>query len=444
MIAFIKMRSVRIPYFRIWYSSLFVFLFLATLILTWVSPADLVYQSIRTKTIPNIFSIGGAYALAFVICGFVWSSRIYTNRLVLREIPKAYIPVDYGEVPKKVHKMIKRQWARSALVAWDSRPRDIRKELVDEAQQRRSGDGHIHFRKRRSKMTDSGIIPPTTALSVWGSIAHPGWSSPTSEDLPNLHYPQVVQELPNLIEAKAVSLAPPDPAFVHETSSAQPMNVIPDARVVALLQRPLNMGLRDYMARLDSFNLINPPELAPMFLGQYEQARFSTTPLSEQQFRDLMASFASILSGMTELDPLSIAAELSMVDDYESELSLTPSLRSMSSTIHHRLQEISSDSVSFADQLQRQLRPTMGRRPRSSSTGTVLTAPSRMSRPHTVQPTPSALSLRSQHSFTRTRTGLSNASSTSASLRSAQSVIRLTPESRDPTDLPYQFMFNGT
>lgn len=423
-----RMRSVRIPYFRIWYSSSFIVLFTIAFILTLISPADLVYQSIKNRIIPNVFSIGGAYVLTIVLSLFIWASRIYTNRAVLREIPKAYIPIDVGEVPKAVHRMIIKQWERSAIIAWDAKPRDVREEIKSyEDTSRDRINEHPHQLHRRSGKRPKTLIPPQTALTAWGEMAHPGWSSPASEDLPNLDYHDVIVELPNLIEAKAVSVAPPDPAFANE-GATEDTAAVPDARIVALLQRPPTMGLRDYLSHLSSLGLVNPPSLAPSFLMQYEYARFSSTPLTEPQFRHLMSAFAALLSGMTDLDL-----------DIISMLLASPSSSAASTTSSIRRAYLSSQPPSTESLVHNGLRPPLPRH--QSSTGTVVTAPSRA---RTSWNDVDGRSLESIHSFTRTRTNMSGSSlSASASLRSARSVIRLTPSPHDPRELPYQFDIPG-
>jgi hypothetical protein len=338
-----NMRSVRIPYFRIWYSSAFVTLFFAAFITTIVTPADLVYQNIRNnRNIPNIFSIAGVYVLTIVISLFIWASRIYTNRAILNAIPKAYIPVDAGEVPRRVHRMIVKQWERSAIVAWDSRPRDIREEMQHEEGSDRH-ERHAHPFRRRQHFKDKTIIPPEKALAAWGPISHPGWSSPASEDLPNLEYWRVFIEMPNLIEAKAVSIAPPGPTISQNGNLDPNASSAPDARIVALLQRPSAMTLRDYLDRLASFDLINPPHLAEDFLAQYEYARFSTSALTEPDFRALMATFASILTGMGPLDPTVVEAHL---DERDSSSIFNSSSSSLASEIHHRLSTFSASGPS--------------------------------------------------------------------------------------------------
>jgi hypothetical protein len=398
--------------------------------LTLVIPADIIYQSVRSTNaptnIPNVFIIAGAYLLTIVISLFIWASRIYTNRVVLKEIPKAYIPVDKGEVPRKVHRMIVKQWERSAVVAWDSRPRDIREELAKAQEQ-----DQTTLPKSVKART---VIQPDKANAAWGYISHPGWSSPASNDLPNLEYWRVFIELPNLIEAKAVSLAPPDPTYLQMTTLSPSAGSIPDARIVALLQRPSTCGLREYLERLTSFGLINPKELCDTFVSQYENARFSTSSLTESDFAALMATFSSLLTGMTGLDPAFLAPELG--SSQPSTTSLTSSLNSTASQIHHRLSTFSSSGPT---------RPSSRfTHVRSSSTGTVRTAPSRaFSR--SIYHTPSNASLASEPgTLSRTHSEISQLHelAPSPSRSSMRSVIRLNP-APGPGQLPYYIDYSG-
>lgn len=414
--------AMQIPYFQIWYSTSFIILFTITSILALISPADLIYQSIRNQNIPNVFSIGGAYILTIVLCLFIWASRIYTNRAILKEIPKAYIPIDVGEVPRKVHRMIIKQWERSAIIAWDSKPRDVCNEIKSYGEESR--ERFIHPQEKTKT-----IIPPEIAQNAWGEIFHPGWSSPISEELPNLHYQDVIVELPNLIEAKAVSLAPPDPDLVHVELIGIDNSTIPDARGVTLLRRPLNMGLREYLARLASLGLVNPLDVGTKFLSLYEYARFSTSPLTEPQFRELMSTFATLLDGMTTLDIRLIESLFS--GNSSSTTSITTSIRG------HFLPSDTSSSNSLAPSNSGLLQPFHRQQ---SSTGTVLTAPSRARNSwNDIDRQSSQRSIESLQSCTYTGPAISNSSSSlSASLRSARSVIRLTPSPHEPGNLPYQ------
>ncbi|KAF2136724.1 uncharacterized protein K452DRAFT_237030 [Aplosporella prunicola CBS 121167] len=444
------MRKLRIPFFRIWYSTTYTVIFLILVVLLAVSPADLISQTIRNRSYPNAFVVGGVYVLTLVIILFIFASRLYTNRTVLAGIPKAYIPVEKGEVGKTVRRMIVKGFERSALIAWDSRPRDVRTELDDgDVSTTPSVERHHHHPpfKRKHRSRDMNVIPIDPEKPPWGHISHPGWSSPSANNLPTLQYDTVVAELPNLIEAKAVSLAPSHPAFAFPMpDNGAPL--MPDARIVALLQRPATMGLRDYIGHLSSFGLINPPELGTAFLDRYEYARFSMLPLSEDQFRDLMEIFAEILTGMTGLNP-DLVVQL-QAEEYGSDTSsLAPSHRtshSNASTIHYKTPQPRPQTGSTYTQSTTST-PVRRDSISSRSIGTVRTARTRFfdaySEHRTLSRTSSGISRPStQGSVRPPRTPASLAPSSTSSLRSARSVIRLTPNPR-PGEVPYQFDLGG-
>jgi hypothetical protein len=264
-----------------------------------------------------------------------------------------------------------------------------------------------------------------------------------------LQYWSVLCELPNLIEAKAVSLAPPDPAL-EDTALRVPDNtpILPDAQIVTLLQRPRAMGLREYLARLTDFGLLNPPSLGPAFLAQYEHARFSTDCLSEDEFRDVMAVFAAILDGMTDLDPAVIedARAQSILSDTRSLAPTESSSNTTSSSSSHshlpyrtpqpdRHRSVSSFSDSLASDADSAQSPQTAR-----------TAPSRQQHRGSIY-APSARSLATQsdtgsiviHTPRRSVSASTYLPSSSpSSLRSSPSVIRLHPNP-SAGDLPYQY-----
>jgi hypothetical protein len=392
-----------------------------------VSPADLVYSCIRIKNVPNGIAVGAIYVATIIVAFFIWSLRIYTNRATLKEIPRSYIPVDKGEVPRKVHKMIKKQWERSAIVAWDSRPRDLTEELAelrqpDDGAERHGIHGLLHSHEEKRT-----IIAPDVALAAWGTISHPGWTRSDNVALPNLEYYRVFVELPNLIEAKAVSLAPSDPVFLPTGALDDGVAPVPDARIVAFLQRPSTQGLREYLAHLGGLNVINPPDAAENFLAHYERARFSTCPLSEKEFTSLMAAFSTLLTGMTELDPATIEMELDATSSASSLRTFTTSTESLPQRQNNRLSAISGRSSRFTHT-------------RTGSTGTVQTAPSRAKTPQPLHHVPSSSSL---GSVIRTRyddAPAMRSSSSNPSLRSNGSVIRLNP-SPTPGDEPYEYVY---
>ncbi|KAJ6084079.1 hypothetical protein N7486_010879 [Penicillium sp. IBT 16267x] len=273
---------------RVLNTSFFFFLALILFALILLTPADAIYQCYKTNQLTDIFFITGAYVITFILAVLIYSTRIYTNRSTLAGIPKAWIPVEKEDVSKSVRRMVKEGLARSAVVSYQARPRDT------------SGEADS-FQNYEPLLIDPKRPP-------WGRVEHPGWSSPASPDLPDLPYRTVIQELPNLIEAKAVSLAPSDPlsaapdAFspVDDVDDLGPQ-YLPDMRVVEVLRRPASMGLRQYIRHLTSLGVIEPPELGPEFLTLYERARFSSHQLHESEFRDLMHLFAEILKGMTSL-----------------------------------------------------------------------------------------------------------------------------------------------
>ncbi|CAG8983372.1 hypothetical protein HYALB_00000539 [Hymenoscyphus albidus] len=351
--------------FRIFYTSFFTVLNILLLALLLVTPADTIRQALVNKQLYNIFVIAGSYLLTVSLALFIYASRLYTNRTVLAAIPKTWIPVEKGEVNKHVRKMIVASLSRSAAIAWDSRPRvslepatvvsepEARDSVVQapESPSRRTG---LFFRRRSAKPEN----PPATVLipppePVWGEITHNGWASPTSPDLPNLQYTTVLLELPHLIEARAVSLAPIDP----NSASEPPM---PDIRAVQLLQRPASMGLRDYIGHLTTIGIIKAPSTAIEFLDAYEYARFGTRALSEHQFRELMKQFAEILRNMVALSPAAL-----LEFDSEPESDIDDDATSTPTPVTPRSRSLRSLGSSYSALS------------RTESEGTIFTAPSR-------------------------------------------------------------------
>ncbi|KAK3345047.1 hypothetical protein B0H65DRAFT_465346 [Neurospora tetraspora] len=163
------------------------------------------------------------------------------------------------------------------------------------------------------------IVAPRGGPHIWGEIEHPGWASPTSPDLANVQYDAVISELPNLIEAKAITLAPPDRTSEGgggegEAGRMDPPLLDPDA--VALLQRHESMGLREYLTSLTELGVVAPSEALSEFIKLYERARYSTRPVSIDEFRRLMHVFAEVLRGMRPLDPVVLDE---IVGEYEDD-----------------------------------------------------------------------------------------------------------------------------
>lgn len=433
------MHLPRIPVFLIFYSTTFTLLSLVLLVLLLITPGDAIRQALKNKQLYNVFIIPGVYLLTLIVTTLVFASRLFTNRSVLAGIPKTYIPIEKGDVSKKVRRMIVDGFARSRRIAWEARPRDLQKKpTLDASITKTSRPSSRGFGTKRKGPSDRSNEAPTIAETTqkgppWGIITHRGWSSPSSLDLPNLEYSTVISELPHLIEAKAVSLAPPDPTFA--VPSTEPDVIIPpDARAVALLQRSATMGLRDYLSYLTTLNLLNPPSLGAEFLTQYENARFSTVPLMDEEFRGLMRSFAEVLRRMTHLDEAVLSTLLA---EYETSVSDGASSLSRSSLNTEDEAPISSPTPA---------RDNQENSTRSNSTGTIRTpsSPRRRQRsqssqhqsrqsstPHLGHRIPSTASLRAP------RPSYVRGGPSSASRGSQSSVIRLS-EGIGQDELPYK------
>ncbi|WYZ37335.1 hypothetical protein EsH8_II_000841 [Colletotrichum jinshuiense] len=292
--------------FRFIYGSFYFVLCFLLAILLLVTPGDTIYQAYSNNQPYNIWIIAAALVLTLLIVSFIYATRLYLNKTILASIPKPWVPIEKGDVKKKVHEMITADLKRSAAIAYDARPRAETNMLGSDteevfAEKQHSGGSAARKRfqlpslkKPATTEKETGIaLPPRRP--VWGEIEHYGWSSPNSLDLPDLQYSTVLSELPNLIEAKALTLAPSDP-----TSAARTPLLDPDA--VALLQRPVPMGLRDYLGHLAELGVISLNATTANFISTYEYARFSTRPISNARFRELMHLFAGILRGMRPLD----------------------------------------------------------------------------------------------------------------------------------------------
>lgn len=302
---------MHIPFFRIFYSTTFTILTLLLACLLLITPSEQVWRSFRNKQIFNIFFITGSHLLTLIVAIFIYAGRLFANRKALAAIPKSWSPIEKADVEKPVRRIVGENLKRSALIAFEAHPRNLQDDATPKA---RGGaahgeipDGDAAQLQAHSGKTDDSPLP------IWGKISHPGWSSPSSPDIPNLHYASVIIELPHLIEAKAVSLAPHDPLFPTPSSSPAPNQStyetpLPDGLAVELLQRPATMGLRDYITHLTTLDMIHPPQLGGDFLELYEKARFSGNSLEESDFRGLLHIFAEILRGMTVLGMDIVAA----------------------------------------------------------------------------------------------------------------------------------------
>ncbi|CZR58035.1 related to thermatolerance membrane protein Dlt1 [Phialocephala subalpina] len=426
--------------FRWWYGSAYTLLGLILIVGLVVTPGDAIRQSLdkHQRIQWNIFVIVGCYALTFCFGSLIYFFRLWTNRTVLSAIPKNWIPIEKGEVQKKVRKMIVASLHRSAAIAWDARPRisqeppvvvsepEIKDPVAVSADEESKKEGHGLFHRKHTEENEHVVtIPPPRP--VWDEISHNGWASPTSPDLPGLQYITVILELAHLIEARAVSLAPVDP---------QTEPPLPDIRAVELLQRPAAMGLREYIGQLSIIGVLKDPSQAAKFLAQYEYARFSGRPLTEQQFRDLMGHFAELLRNMDTVSPVVLTdldidtAESDIDDDGDDGASatpVTPRSRSLAS-----IRSVSSHEGTVRTAPSRYTDTTPSKRAQEFSTAPATPR----SKKRTISRSPST--------FAQSRRPYAISASSSESMRSTSesSVIKLS-RSNTEGDLPYTLTIPG-
>ena len=377
-----------------------------------------------------------------MIAVFVYAGRLYATRSALAAIPKE---VNWSEEQGRVGREIRKGLATSATISYESHPRDLRDEKAARGVRKKTRLG-------RTAGGRQSLDSVTSFKPVWGIISHPGWSSPCSSDLPNLHFEPVILELSHLIEAKAVSLAPSDPLSSYEPdlnlNQEELEAPVPDPVAVELLQRPSSMGLRDYLAQLADLGMLDLEPLASDFLTRYEHARYSGEELYEDEFRALMGVFAEILRDMRPLD-------VAIVDEVRTEMEEDMSNESGS------VDEAGSrdaESINTTETVQRTPQPedyaassssssasfsSSSNGSRSGSQGTIHIPPSRPA----AMRIPSSRSRHSaksrslhQPSLTSLRRVRTDTSSSGYSVGSrAGSVIRL-KEARGPLDLPYAIM----
>ncbi|KAI1187762.1 hypothetical protein F5B17DRAFT_398253 [Nemania serpens] len=298
---------------RIAYNLVYGVLWLILAALLLVVPGDFIAQTLNhNHQLINLIVIAIVYVITILIALFVYVLRLYVTRTVLASIPKPWIPIEKGDVNKEVRNVIAKGLSESAAIAWEARPRVITPpdalsvppgsavadESLDDGQARGSR-GSAQLRSKHPATVDS-VTGVSSRLArpfrpIWGEVEHCGWGSPASPDLANVQYATVLAELPNLIEAKAVAQAPPDPS---STSAAPQL----DADAVLLLQRTPSMTMRDYIAHLTELDVLPASRDLVRFLDLYERVRFSGRPMSNATFRGLMHLFAELLRAMRPLD----------------------------------------------------------------------------------------------------------------------------------------------
>lgn len=299
------------PLTKVLRSSLFLFLNLALLILLLTTPGDIIHQSITADRRYNIITVSGVFILTFIVVLVVYASRLYTNRSILASIPKKWIPIEQEDVGYKLWAMIQTGLLQSATVAYKARPRSLNGKPSEELKMptEHTAQGSKATDENRSDSKDGEDATSGTMASVerppWGPISHPGWSSPSASDIPNVQYCTVVAEIPNLIEARAVSIC------ADGTNDD----------LLELLSRRNSISLRAYLPFLASMGMLGKkdPEVQQL-VEIYEKARFSGVPLSEEEFRALTTSSAHLLQSMVGPSTRASSTHSSYVSSIKSSL----------------------------------------------------------------------------------------------------------------------------
>ncbi|KYK54178.1 hypothetical protein DCS_06135 [Drechmeria coniospora] len=272
--------AYRRVFFRVAYGCAYFLLYLVLVGLLLITPGDAIERSLQNGQNYNVLIITISYVVTIVVVVFVYVVRLYINKTALAAIPKAWVPIEKGDVKDAVYAMVGAGLDRSAAIAHEARPRV-------ETEARRPGT------ESRTAVDKLGVALPARD-AVWGDVEHHGWASPNSTDLPNLQYAAVLSELPYLIEAKALAVAP-----AREPSASGPPSALGlDADRLRLLQRQPGMSLRAYVDHLAGLGVAVVGRSTVRFLGHYEHARFSDRPISNARFREIMNLFADVLRDM--------------------------------------------------------------------------------------------------------------------------------------------------
>ncbi|PHH87099.1 hypothetical protein CDD83_9322 [Cordyceps sp. RAO-2017] len=199
--------------FRVVYGCIYLLLYVLLVGLLFVTPGDAIARSLHNDQNYNVWIVAVSFVVTVVVVCLVYMVRLWVTKTALGSIPKSWVPIEKGDVKDSVYKMIAAGLDRSAIIAYESQPRV---EMM-EREKGGGGGGGAAPRSRPGGLSTAemasqelGItLPPPHA--IWGDIEHNGWASPQSPDVPDLHYDTVLSELPNLIEGKALTLAPTDP-----------------------------------------------------------------------------------------------------------------------------------------------------------------------------------------------------------------------------------------
>jgi len=109
----------------IYHASFFLFVSL-TAIAVVGSAAGLVAQAWLTggQRRWDVVIVVGSYIALAIMSGLIILNRIWSIRVALSMIPRAYIPVKEDDAPKNVYKLVESEYTRANLVTYIARPRN--------------------------------------------------------------------------------------------------------------------------------------------------------------------------------------------------------------------------------------------------------------------------------------------------------------------------------
>lgn len=111
-----------------------------------------------------------------------------------------------------------------------------------------------------------------------GKISHAGLMNPeVSNGVLDVPYEDVIIASSSRMELRATQLSP-------------------------LFQRPIGMPFREYLLLLNSYKLIDNPDLLGKFIDMYEKARFSGKPIEEDQFNEYVACCIGVMFSIKAMD----------------------------------------------------------------------------------------------------------------------------------------------
>lgn len=72
----------------------------------------------------NGITAATTFVLVGILAAFISISRLITVRRSLASIPKSYVPISSGDLPRPIYRLISSEYSRAALISYVARPTD--------------------------------------------------------------------------------------------------------------------------------------------------------------------------------------------------------------------------------------------------------------------------------------------------------------------------------